>query len=106
MVSVRSASLYITSLYITSASRYHPHYHSRSSMYIRGLIQRYFADLAEAVLIGLVMRKPDSGLHVLVGSVVALFCLVKDRVNGTLKCIIDNLLYYMLACTIPDCLCS
>ena len=44
MVSVTSASRYIT-----SASRYYPHYQSRSSMYIRGLIPRNFAELAEAV---------------------------------------------------------
>ena len=46
MVSVTSASRYIT-----SASRYQPRYHSRSSMYIRGLIPRNFAELAEAVTI-------------------------------------------------------
>ena len=46
MVSVTSASRYIT-----SASRYHPRYQSRSSMYIRGLIPRNFAELAEAVTI-------------------------------------------------------
>ena len=34
---------------VTSASRYHPRYQSRSSMYIRGLIPRNFAELAEAV---------------------------------------------------------
>ena len=34
---------------VTSASRFHPHYQSRSSMYIRGLIQLNFAELAEAV---------------------------------------------------------
>ena len=44
MVSVTPALLYIT-----SASRYHPRYQSRSSMYIRGLIPRNFAELAEAV---------------------------------------------------------
>ena len=33
---------------VTSASRYHPHYQSRSSMYIRGLILRNFAEFAEA----------------------------------------------------------
>ena len=44
MVSVTSASRYIT-----SASHYHPRYQSRSSMYIRGLIPRNFAELAEAV---------------------------------------------------------
>ena len=43
MVSVTSASRYIT-----SASRYHPRYQSRSSMYIHGLIPRNFAELAEA----------------------------------------------------------
>ena len=47
MVSVTSASRYIT-----SASRYHPRYQSSSSMYIRGLIPRNFAELAEAVRIG------------------------------------------------------
>ena len=46
MVSVMSASLYIM-----SASRYHPRYQSRSSMYIRGMISRNFVELAEAVLI-------------------------------------------------------
>ena len=44
MVSVKSASRYIT-----SASRYHPDYQSRSSMYILGLIPRNFLELAEAV---------------------------------------------------------
>ena len=44
MVSVMSASRYIT-----SASCYHPHYQSRSSMYIPGLIPRNFTELAEAV---------------------------------------------------------
>ena len=44
MVSVASASRYIT-----SASRYYPRYQRRSSMYIRGLIPRNFAKLAEAV---------------------------------------------------------
>ena len=43
MVSVTSASRYIT-----SASRYHPRYQSRSLMYIRGLIPQNFAELAEA----------------------------------------------------------
>ena len=47
MVSVTSASRYIT-----SALRYHPHYQSSSSMYIRGLIPRNFAELAEVVPIG------------------------------------------------------
>ena len=44
MVSVTSASRFIT-----SAPHYHPRYQSRSSMYIRGLIPRNFAELAEAV---------------------------------------------------------
>ena len=35
--------------YITSASRYHTRYQSRSSMYILGLIPRNFTELAEAV---------------------------------------------------------
>ena len=47
MVSVTSVSCYIM-----SASRYLPHYQSRSSMYIRGLIPRNFVELAEAVPIG------------------------------------------------------
>ena len=34
---------------LTSASRYHKRYQSRSSMYVRGLIPRNFAELAEAV---------------------------------------------------------
>ena len=44
MVSVTSASRYLT-----SASRYHPRYQRRSLMYIRGLIPRNFAVLAEVV---------------------------------------------------------
>ena len=48
MVSVTSVSRYIT-----STSRYHPRYQSRSSMFIRGLIPRNFAEFAEAVPIGL-----------------------------------------------------
>ena len=47
MVSVTSASRYMT-----SASRNHPRYQSRSSMYIRSLIPRSSADLAEAVPFG------------------------------------------------------
>ena len=34
---------------VTSASRHHPQYQRRSSMYIRGLITRNIAELAEAV---------------------------------------------------------
>ena len=43
--------VYVTSAshYITPASRYYPRYQSRSSMYIRGLIPRNSAELAEAV---------------------------------------------------------
>ena len=37
------------SRYIMSASRDHPRYQSRSSMNIRGMIPRNFAELAEAV---------------------------------------------------------
>ena len=39
----------VNMVYMTSASRYHPRYQSRSSMYIQGLIPRNFAELAEAV---------------------------------------------------------
>ena len=39
----------------TSASRYHPRYQSRSSMYIRGLIPRNLAELTEAVPIDLLL---------------------------------------------------
>ena len=44
MVSVTSASRFITSV-----PHQHPRYQSRSSMYIRGLIPRNFAELAESV---------------------------------------------------------
>ena len=44
MVAVTPASHYIT-----TASHHHPHYQIRSSMYIRGLIPRNVAELAEAV---------------------------------------------------------
>ena len=47
MVSVTSASRYIT-----SASRYHLRYQSRSSMYIGSLIPQNFVELTEAVPIG------------------------------------------------------
>ena len=50
MASVTSASRYIT-----SASRYHQRYQSRSSMYIRGLIPRNSTELAEAVPIGFLL---------------------------------------------------
>ena len=52
MVSVTSASRYIKPV-----SHYHPRYQSRSSMYIRGLIPRIFAELAEAVPIGTTIEK-------------------------------------------------
>ena len=48
MVFVTSASCYLM-----SASCYHPHYRSKSSMYIRGLIPWNFAEWAEAVPIGI-----------------------------------------------------
>ena len=53
MVSVTSASRYIS-----LASRYHPRYQSRSSMYIRGLIPWNFAELVEAVLIDCLLLLP------------------------------------------------
>ena len=46
---VNMVSLTSASRYITSASCYHPRYQSRSSMYIRGLIPRNYAELAKAV---------------------------------------------------------
>ena len=49
-------SVTLASRYITSASRYHPRYQSRSSMYIRGWIPRNFAELTEAVPIAAVCR--------------------------------------------------
>ena len=59
MVSVMSASRYVA-----SASRYHPRFQSRSLMYIRGLIPRNFAELAEAVPLAIVgeydKEKPQS----------------------------------------------
>ena len=36
---------------VTSASRYHTRYQSRSSMYIRSMLPQNFAELAEEVLI-------------------------------------------------------
>ena len=39
---------------VTAASRHNPRYQSRSSMYIRGLIPRNFAELAEAFPIDIV----------------------------------------------------
>ena len=36
---------------VTSASRYHTRYQSRSSMYIRNMLPQNFAELAEEVLI-------------------------------------------------------
>ena len=42
------------SRYIMSASHYRPRYQSRSSMYIRGLIPRNFAELTESVPIAIV----------------------------------------------------
>ena len=38
--------------YITSASRYHPGYQSRSSIYIGGLIPQIFPELAKVLPIG------------------------------------------------------
>ena len=49
---VNMVSMTLASHYITSASRYHPGYQSRSSLYICGLIPGNFAELAEAVPIG------------------------------------------------------
>ena len=39
----------VASRYIMSASHYYPRYQSRSSMYIRGLIPRNFAELVKVV---------------------------------------------------------
>ena len=44
---------------VTSASRYQPRNQSRSSMYIRGLIPRNFAELAEAVPIACEWRETE-----------------------------------------------
>ena len=44
-------SVTLASCYITSTSCYHPRYQSKSSMYIRGLIPRNFAELVEVVTI-------------------------------------------------------
>ena len=55
MVSVTSASRYIT-----STSRYHPRYQSRSSMYIRCLIPRNFAESTEPVPI---VTMPVHNMH-------------------------------------------
>ena len=68
MVSVTSALRYIT-----SASRYHPRYQSRSSMNIRGLIPRNFAELAEAVLIDLISTSVTN-LGVTLQLFLKLFC--------------------------------
>ena len=54
MVSVTPASRYIT-----PASRYHPRYQIKCSVYIRGLIPRNFAELAEAVPVGLFVFRFD-----------------------------------------------
>ena len=52
------------SRYITSASRFHPHYQRRSSMYIRGMIPWNFAELAAVVPIGdVLMCRLESGLY-------------------------------------------
>ena len=56
IVSVTSASRYIT-----SASRYHLGYQSRSSMYTRGLILRNFTKLAEAVPIRAYPQQSEFG---------------------------------------------
>ena len=71
MVSVMSASCYIT-----PASRYHPRYQSRSSMYIRSLIPRNFTELAEAVPI-------DISAHVLLNLLNELR--KRDRMHGLPK---------------------
>ena len=49
LVIVNMFSVTSASRYITSASRYHPRYQSRSMMYIIGLIPRNFAESAEAL---------------------------------------------------------
>ena len=56
---VNMASVMSASRYITAASRYHPRYQSRSSMYICGLIARNFAELAKAVPIDFLLV-PDA----------------------------------------------
>ena len=66
MASVTSAARYIT-----SASCYHPRYQSRSSMCIRGLIPRNFAELAEAVPI--VARAYFDGFQIVAVSFIADF---------------------------------
>ena len=56
MVAVTSAPRYIP-----SASCNHPRYQSRSSMYIRGLIPRNFAELCKAVpIVGLLVTHSHS----------------------------------------------
>ena len=57
MISVTSASFYLT-----SASRYLPRCQSRSLMYIRGLIPRNFAELAETVPIVATVSKKKKNM--------------------------------------------
>ena len=52
---IKMVSVTLASRYITSVSPYHPRYQSISLMYIRCLIPRNFAELAEAVPIWLVV---------------------------------------------------
>ena len=52
-------SVKLASRHITSTSRYLPRYQSRSLMYIRGLIPRNFAELAEAVPIDFIPDKTE-----------------------------------------------
>ena len=71
---VNMVSVTLASRYITSASRYHPRFQSRSSMSICGLIPRNFAELAEAVPIDLL-----SDIKITLKS---LFCSKRRRLFG------------------------
>ena len=64
---------------VTSASRYHPRYQSRSSVYIRGLIPRNFAELAKAVQI---IMYPSTYHKVILRFILGAFVCVTTSMSG------------------------
>ena len=92
MVLVTSASRYMT-----SASHYHPCYQSRSSKYIHSLFPRNFADLDEAVPIGVDSYPVGLEIYFLVEAFLMCWrgegfcCLISSKISRAGLCLCHRL---------------
>ena len=90
---VNMVSVTLASHYITSASCNHPRYQSRSSINIRGLIPRNFAELVEAVWLTLMKYFTLCQSMCLPVSIIKMFMFVDASRNALIsQCILISIL--------------